>query len=40
MHNNLLCFKARYVFDVFITNGIEVLPWLGNLPNLNPIENV
>ena len=34
------CNRARKTQDWFQANGIQVMPWPGNSPDLNPIENM
>ena len=40
MHDSAPCHKARVVTQFLETNQINVLPWPGNSPDLNPIENI
>jgi len=40
MHDKAPCHTARCVSELFAEYGVEVLPWPGNSPDLNPIENV
>ena len=40
MHDSAPCHKARVVTQFLETNHINVLPWPGNSPDLNPIENI
>ena len=40
MQDNAPCHMARSVSEVLTACGVEVLPWPGNSPDLNPIENV
>lgn len=39
MQDGAPCHTARSVNDFFISKNINVLPWPGNSPDLNPIEN-
>ena len=39
-HDSALCHTARIVTEWFREHGIEVLPWPGNSPDINPIENL
>ena len=34
------CHTSKKVKQFMVDNGINVLPWPGNSPNLNPIENL
>ena len=34
------CHTARIVKQWFVETGVQLLDWLGNLPDLNPIENL
>ena len=34
------CHRARKTQDWFQANGVQVMPWPGNSPDLNPIENM
>jgi hypothetical protein len=38
--DNAPCHKARKVMTWFLNNGIEVMDWPPNSPDLNPIENL
>ena len=40
MHDGAPCHKSRTVQAFFEERGIEVLPWPGNSPDMNPIENL
>lgn len=40
MHDKAPCHMARSVTQVLQANGVEVLEWPGNSPDLNPIENL
>jgi hypothetical protein len=40
MHDKVPSHRAKYVSKVLKSNDVEVLPWPGNSPDLNPIENV
>ena len=39
-HDSALCHSAKKVKKVLQKNGIKVLKWSGNSPDLNPIENL
>ena len=38
--DNVPCHKARRVIKWLADNDIELLDWLGNAPDINPIENL
>lgn len=40
MHDGAPCHTAKSVQNVLRDFGIPILPWPGNSPDLNPIENV
>ena len=40
MHDGAPCHKGREVTRFLEDHGIEVLPWPGNSPDMNPIENL
>ena len=40
MHDGAPCHRSRRVQDYLDGTGIEVLPWLGNSPDMNPIEGL
>lgn len=40
MHDSAPCHKAKVITEFLDANGIDVLPWPGNSPDLNPIENI
>lgn len=40
MHDSAPCHKARSVSAYLESQCIDVLPWPGNSPDMNPIENV
>lgn len=40
MQDGAPCHKARKVMTFLEGSGIDVLPWPGNSPDLNPIENL
>ena len=35
-----LCHSSRKTTKVFLENRVQLLEWLGNSPDLNPIENL
>lgn len=40
MHDSAPCHKAKSITTYLRAKNIEVLPWPGNSPDMNPIENV
>ena len=40
MHDSAPCHKAKVVSQFLESNQVNVLPWPGNSPDLNPIENI
>lgn len=40
MHDGAPCHKAKTVTKFLLENEISVLPWPGNSPDMNPIENL
>lgn len=40
MHDSAPCHKAKGVTEFLRAKNIEVLPWPGNSPDMNPIENL
>jgi Transposase and inactivated derivatives len=40
MHDSAPCHKARSVTEFLAQRNITVLPWPGNSPDMNPIENM
>ena len=40
MHDLAPCHKAKVVSQFLESNQVNVLPWPGNSPDLNPIENI
>lgn len=40
MHDSAPCHKARSVTSFLAEQNIRVLPWPGNSPDMNPIENL
>jgi transposase len=40
MQDNAPCHKARSVTNFFTENGVNLLPWPAQSPDLNPIENL
>lgn len=40
MQDGAPCHTARSIKNIFSTHNIPVLPWPGNFPDLNAIENV
>lgn len=40
MHDSAPCHKARSVTAFLAEKNVTVLPWPGNSPDMNPIENV
>lgn len=40
MHDSAPCHKARSVTEFLDRHNVQVLPWPGNSPDLNPIENI
>ena len=40
MHDGAPCHQARVVKAYLNTESVNVLPWPGNSPDLNPLENV
>lgn len=40
MHDSAPCHKARSVTAFLAKKNITVLPWPGNSPDMNPIENI
>jgi len=40
MHDGAPCHKGRSVTEFLEAHGIETLPWPGNSPDMNPIENL
>lgn len=40
MHDGAPCHRARSISRLLDANDVQVLPWPGNSPDLNPIENV
>lgn len=40
MHDGAPCHKGKTVTKFLKDNGVRVLPWPGNSPDMNPIENL
>lgn len=40
MHDSAPCHKAKSISAYLENKNVEVLPWPGNSPDMNPIENV
>jgi hypothetical protein len=40
MHDGAPCHKAKLIIDYFHQQRVTLLPWPGNSPELNPIENI
>ena len=40
MHDGAPCHRGRRVTEFLEDQGIETLPWPGNSPDMNPIENL
>lgn len=40
MHDGAPCHRAKTIKNLMETENISVLPWPGNSPDLNPIENI
>lgn len=40
MHDSAPCHKARSVTKFLADHSIPVLPWPGNSPDMNPVENL
>jgi len=40
MHDGAPCHKCGSVTEFMEEYGIETLPWPGNSPDMNPIENL
>ena len=40
MHDSAPCHRAKSVTKFLRDNNIKVLPWPGNSPDMNPIENL
>lgn len=40
MHDSAPCHKARSITNFLADQDIRVLPWPGNSPDMNPIENL